>query len=86
MEPTLGFEPRTCCLRKYEADAYRSVLTESGPAVGAPARPWPWPELTPADFTAPPDPVGLALPSRTLSDEEFQALGSPVVGGGLTGI
>ena len=70
----------------YGADAYRAVLIESGPGVGAPARPWPWPELMPDDFTAPADPTGLALPSRTLSDEEFQALGSPAVGGGLTGM
>ena len=71
---------------EYRPAIYRAVLFESGPGVAPNIRPWPWSNLEPTDFAAPPDPSGLALPSRALTAEEYQELGSPDVGGGLTGI
>lgn len=71
---------------EYSPTSYRAVLFESGPGAMPQVRPWPWSDLKPADFVAPPDPTGLALPSRVLTAEQYRELGAPSVGGGLAGI
>lgn len=71
---------------EYAPDRYRGVLMDGGP--GAPdAKPWPWDDVTPADFVANPDPSASQLPSRVMTVAEVEALGiTPYLGGfqGLT--
>ena len=50
----------------YEPDRYRGVLLEGG-ATDPAAKPWPWSDLTPADFVVPTDPNGPRLPTRILT-------------------
>jgi len=58
----------------YEPEAYRGVLFEA-PGIEAPdVRPWPWPDLTPADFKPDADPNGNQFPHRTMSIEEVDLL------------
>jgi hypothetical protein len=68
----------------WEPDRWRGSIVESGGVVGAP-RPWPWADLTPADFTAS-APGGPDLPSHLLSPAQLQQLGLADLGGGVMGI
>ena len=66
----------------YKPSKYRATLWDSGVANDAGARAWPWPNLKPADFTAPADPNALTFPRRTLTADEGAQLGiSDFVGG-----
>lgn len=71
---------------EYDPDRYRGTLWESGPVAGPQVKPWPWPELTPADFVAPADPSGLGLPRRVMAQAEIDRLGLGDVGGGVSGL
>lgn len=65
-------------------DRWRGTLTEAGDAAGR-ARPWPWPNLRPADFLTEPS-GGLPLPRRTMSSAEVAALGLDGIEGGFFGL
>lgn len=71
---------------EYKPDRYRGTLWESGPVAGPTVEPWPWPDLAPADFVAPADPSGLALPRRAMTQAEIDRLAIGDVGGGVTGL
>lgn len=58
----------------YEPQAYRGSLFEAPGIIDPGMRPWPWPDLTPADFTPDADPNGNQFPHRTLSITEVEAL------------
>ena len=69
----------------YVLEAYRGVLLEGQP--GAPdAKPWPWTDITPADFVANADPNAFPLPMRVMSVEEIEALGITPFEGGFQGL
>lgn len=70
----------------YEPTAYRGVLLESPGMVDPGIRPWPWTELTPADFAPDADPNGVQFPHRTFTPAEVEALGISGFEGGLNGI
>jgi hypothetical protein len=59
----------------YEAPAYRGVILEQLGVEGIQARAWPWPDLAPADFALPEDPMALQQGTRTLTPEEAAAVG-----------
>lgn len=69
----------------YVPDRWRGVLLEAG--MGAPAAPvaWPWPDLTPSDFTQA-NPDGVQFASRVLSGNELAALGLDDLGGGIQNV
>ncbi len=70
---------------EYSPERYRGILMDGQP--GAPdARPWPWADLTPADFAPNPDPNSSQLPSRVLSVAEVEALGISPYRGGFQGL
>jgi hypothetical protein len=70
---------------EYAPERYRGVLMDGG--LGAPdARPWPWDDLAPAEFTANPDPDAFQLPSRVLTVAEVEALGIDPYRGGFQGL
>ena len=48
----------------YEPEAYRGVLFEVAGLEDPDVRTWPWPDLTPADFTPDADPNGNQFPHR----------------------
>ncbi len=65
---------------EYVPDRYRGVLMDGG--AGNAAKPWPWPDVTPADFVVPPDANGLRLPAKVLTVAQAEALGiRPYIGG-----
>jgi hypothetical protein len=69
-------------LSEYQPSAWRAYLLEG--TLDAPeVQPWPWPDLTPADFAAPAD--APAFPSRVLNAEEVAALGVAEPNGGIMG-
>ncbi|HEU0242718.1 MAG TPA: hypothetical protein VFQ75_02360 [Candidatus Limnocylindrales bacterium] len=59
----------------YVAPASVAILAETQPAPGSPVADWPWPDLAPAGFVAPPpnDPFGFT--SHLLTDAEATAIG-----------
>ncbi len=58
----------------YAPPAYRGVLFEA-PGIEAPdVRNWPWPDLTPADFTPDADPNGVQFPHRVMTPAEIDLL------------
>ena len=59
----------------YEAPAFEGVLTAQEGLEGVQIRDWPWPDLTPADFTLPNDPNTLPQARATLTPEQAAALG-----------
>jgi len=67
----------------YAPDRYRGVLLEGG--AGDTAKPWPWTDLTPADFVVPADPNGPRLPTRILTAAQVKALATTNYEGGFTG-
>jgi hypothetical protein len=70
----------------YVPAQYRGVLLES-PGMQAPdLRPWPWADLTVADFTVDADPNGLQIPHRTLTPAEIDPLGIEAYEGGFSGL
>lgn len=70
---------------EYAPEQYRGILMDGG--IGAPdARPWPWPDLRPADFAANPDPNFSQFPSRVLSVAEVEAIGISPYRGGFQGL
>jgi hypothetical protein len=58
----------------WSPDRYRGVLTAAG---GGPARAWPWPELSAADFRPLTLPSGREWNARTMTPDEAAALGVP---------
>lgn len=58
----------------YEPEAYQGALFEAPGIIDPGMRPWPWPGLTPADFSLDADPNGNQFPHRTLSIAEVEAL------------
>jgi hypothetical protein len=70
---------------EYAPERYRGILMDGGP--GAPdAKPWPWPDLKPADFVANADPNAFPLPARVLTVPEVEALGINPYRGGFQGL
>jgi len=67
----------------YKPSRYRGTLWDSGVANDAGTKAWPWPNLKPADFTAPADPNALTFPRRTLTADEVAQLGIIDFEGGL---
>jgi hypothetical protein len=67
----------------YKPAKYRGTLWDSGFVPDTGPRAWPWPNLKPADFTAPVDPNALTFPRRTLTADEAAQLGIPDFEGGL---
>ena len=65
-------------------DRYRAMLL-GDTQVQAPSGAWPWPDLTPADFTVNPDPNAMQFPSRTMTAAEIEAVGFAPYTGGYTG-
>jgi len=70
---------------EYVPERYRGILLEGQPGVPD-ARPWPWPDIAPADFIANSDPNAFQLPARVLSQEEVDALGIEPFSGGFQGL
>ena len=69
---------------EYVPERYRGVLLDGG--VGAPdAKPWPWPEVKPADFVSKGDPNAFPLPTRAMTVAEVEALGVTPYRGGFQG-
>ena len=58
----------------YEPEAYRGVLLEAEGVTAPDIRDWPWPDLTPADFKADPDPEGSQFPHRRMTVAEVDLL------------
>lgn len=69
---------------EYQPERFRGMLWEAGIAPGA--RPWPWAELTPADFVAPQDPQSFSFPSRVMTADEVAALGIGEAKSSVSGI
>jgi len=70
---------------EYAPERYRGILMDGGPAAPD-AKPWPWPDLKPADFVANPDPNASQFPSRVLSVAEVEAIGISPYRGGFQGL
>lgn len=70
----------------YTPPAYRGVLFEAAGIEAADIRAWPWPDLTPADFTRDPDPNGNQFPHRKLTVEEVELLKIADYQGGLQNV
>jgi hypothetical protein len=58
----------------YQPEAYRGVLFEAPGIEATDVRPWPWPDLTTADFKAAADPNGIQFPHRTMTPAEIDLL------------
>lgn len=70
---------------EYAPEQYRGILLEGQP--GAPdAKPWPWTDITPADFVSNGDPNAFQLPARVMTVEEVEALGIDPHAGGFQGL
>jgi len=67
----------------YEPEAYRGVLFEAQGVTDPDIRDWPWPDLTPADFTADADPEGNQFPHRRMTPAEIDLLGVTDYHGGF---
>ena len=70
----------------YQPPAYRGVLFEAPGIEAADIRNWPWPDLTPADFTPDADPNGNQFPHRKLTIAEVDLLGITDYQGGLQNV
>ena len=70
----------------YQPPAYRGVLFEAPGIEAADVRNWPWPDLTPADFTPDADPNGNQFPHRKLTIAEVELLGIKDYQGGLQNV
>jgi hypothetical protein len=67
----------------YKPSKYRGTLWDSGFVPDSGPRAWPWPNLKPADFTAPANAEALIFPRRTLTAAEAAQLGISDFEGGL---
>jgi hypothetical protein len=67
----------------YKPAKYRGTLWDSGFVPDTGPRAWPWPNLSPADFTAPANAEALIFPRRTLTADEAAQLGIADFEGGL---
>ena len=64
----------------YVPTGYRGYLLEG--VDGNPAKPWPWPDIKPADFVVPADQNGLRLRSKVLTVAQAEAFAiTPFLGG-----
>lgn len=70
----------------YQPPAYRGVLFEAPGIEAADVRNWPWPDLTPADFTSDGDPSGNQFPHRKMTIAEVDLLGITDYQGGLQNV
>ncbi|MFL5669019.1 MAG: hypothetical protein ACJ77U_06500 [Chloroflexota bacterium] len=68
----------------YVPSKYRGILMDGGPGDPA-AKPWPWKDLAPADFTIPADPNAIQFPVHVLTAEQVAALGVEDPEGGFQG-
>ncbi|MCI0584758.1 MAG: hypothetical protein L0227_18040 [Chloroflexi bacterium] len=64
-------------------DRWRGVLT---PDAFNPPRPWPWPDVAPAEFIQHPEAGAPRLPVREMTPAEIEALGFEGIDGGFTGL
>ncbi len=64
-------------------DRWRGILT---PDAFNPTVPWPWPDLTPADFVQPADPDAPQFPIHTLTAAHVAALGLTGIEGGFAAL
>jgi len=82
-----SFDPGEAPASAYRPDRYRGVLQEPWEGIATEdAIDWPWPDVTPADFTAPATPDGLGFESHTFTADEIAALGLDGLEGGAQGI
>ena len=70
----------------YVPQAYRGILFEAPGVVDPAAKPWPWPDLTPADFAPAADPNGFQFPHRSMTQVEIEALRISGYEGGLQNV
>jgi hypothetical protein len=70
----------------YQPEAYRGVLFEAAGVEAPDVRGWPWPDITPADFTPAADPNGNQFPHRRMAIEEVELLGIQDYQGGLQNV
>lgn len=70
----------------YEPTAYLATLIESPGMVAPDVRPWPWKELTVADFKPAEDPNGLQFPNRVMTADQIDLLGVEGYEGGFQGL
>jgi hypothetical protein len=71
----------------YSADRYRGVIFEREAQPGQVSLPWPWADLTPADFKeGPPDGSAPAFPHRTMTAAEIAQLNLDHIEGGIQGV
>ena len=69
---------------EYVPAGYRGYLLEG--VGGNVTKPWPWPDIKPADFVAPTDPTGFRLPAKALTVAQAEALGVKSYQGGFQGL
>jgi hypothetical protein len=80
-----GFASTGTLVGTYSPARYRAILTDGsaeGGAAGDP-RSWPWPGLTPVDWTLPADKNRPSFPTRTMTPAEVAVLGIPSPEGGF---
>jgi hypothetical protein len=71
----------------YVPTSYRAVLIEREGGVGPAAAPWPWPDLTLADFAPDVNDAGaFQFPHRAMTADEVAALALGDVSGGVQGL
>ena len=70
----------------YAPEAYVAVIAETEPGPGAPAGPWPWADLAPADFAQPDDADPVPFPKHVLTAAQVDAVGADVGPGGVGGL
>jgi hypothetical protein len=82
-----GFEPEAGgATAVYAPTAYRVHLMDAGQAQPAIVHPWPWPDLTPTDFTAgSEEPTAPGFPQRSMTVDEVSGLEVDGIEGGLMG-
>lgn len=69
----------------YQPAAYRGTLTPAEGLEGVTVSPWPWTDLTPADFALPEDSMALQQGKAVLTPEQAAAVGVDGYQGGIPG-
>lgn len=69
----------------YVPAGYRGVLQAQEGLQGVQFRDWPWPDIKPADFVLPKDPMVLPQAKRVMTAEEAKALGIEGFESGIAG-
>lgn len=68
----------------YQPAGYRGILMDGTGMIGPDVRPWPWKDITPADFKGPADPNAFQTATRTLTPAEVTLLGISDSEGGFS--